>query len=113
MKIKKFSIYSADLKPKYGTEPGKVRPVVVAQTNLINDHHPSTIILPITSKINSNINFFRVRLNDKKNNLLKESDILIDQIRAIDNKRLKKEIGTLSKSQRIKVEENLKTILFE
>jgi mRNA interferase MazF len=113
MKIKKFSIYLADLNPKLGTEPGKIRPVVVIQTNLLNNYHPSTIICPVTSKISADIKILRIRLNDKENNLKKESEILVDQVRAIDNKRFIKEIGTLSKRQRIELVGNLNIILFE
>jgi len=113
MKIKKFYIYSADLNPKFGTEPGKIRPVVVIQTNLLNNFHPSTIICPITSQINKNIKLLRVHLDEEINNLNKKSDILIDQIRAIDNKRFQNEIGKLSNIQRKKLIENLNLILFQ
>jgi len=113
MNIKKFFIYSADLNPGCGTEPGKIRPVVVIQTNLLNNVHPSTIICPITSKLSSGVKILRIRLNEKVNKLKKESDILIDQIRAIDNKRFIEEIGILSKNQQLKVMESLKNLIFE
>ena len=52
MKIRKFNIYLADLSPRFGTEPGKTRPVVVLQNNLLNDGlHPSTIVCPITTNV--------------------------------------------------------------
>ena len=66
MKIKKFYIFLADLSPKFGTEPGKTRPVVVVQTDLLNDIHKSTIICPITSKVISKSNILRVHLNKKR-----------------------------------------------
>ena len=97
MKIKQFDIWLAELNPSRGTEPGKTRPVVIIQTDLLNDSHLSTIICPITTNIQPEIELLRVHL--KKNQLDKPSDILVDQIRAIDNKRLLKKIGQLNASQ--------------
>ena len=51
MTIRKFHIYLVNLDPQFGTEPGKIRPAVVVQTNLLNSVHPSTIICPITSRV--------------------------------------------------------------
>ncbi len=109
MKIKQFDIYSANLSPAKGTEPGKTRPVVVIQTNLLNDNHSSTIICPITTNINLEIDLLRVHLSAMETEIV--SDILVDQIRAIDNRRLLKKIGSLTKSQQAKLRENLKVVL--
>jgi mRNA interferase MazF len=109
MTVKRFDIWLADLNPSQGTEPGKTRPVVVIQTNLLNDFHPSTIICPITSKVNRDIQLLRVHL--KKGQLDKASDILVDQIRAIDNKRLLKRLGKLTSEQADLLNTNLKVVL--
>jgi mRNA interferase MazF len=109
MKINQFDIWLADLNPSRGTEPGKTRPVVILQTDLLNDSHPSTIICPITTNLQKNIDILRVHL--KKNQLEKLSDILVDQIRAIDNKRLINRIGELTKEQKVKLKENLRIVL--
>ncbi len=109
MKIEQFDIWLANLNPSKGTEPSKTRPVVVIQTNLLNEFHPSTIICPITTKINTEIELLRVHL--KKSQLHKPSDILVEQIRAIDNKRLLKRLGHLTKEQAEKLKSNLKVVL--
>ena len=109
MPIKQFDIWLADLNPSRGTEPGKTRPVVIIQTDLLNEFHPSTIICPITSKVNLDIILLRVHL--KKGQLDKPSDILVDQIRAIDNERLIKKIGKLTKDQIHKLKSNLQIVL--
>jgi len=109
MPIKQFEIWLADLNPSRGTEPGKTRPVVIIQTDLLNEFHPSTIICPITSKFNLDIILLRVHL--KKGQLDKPSDILVDQIRAIDNERLIKKIGKLTKDQIHKLKSNLQIVL--
>ena len=113
MNIKKFHIYSADLNPKIGTEPGKTRPVVVIQTDLLNNSHPSTIICPVTSNTIRTATILRVHLNNKINNLTKPSDILVDQIRAIDNNRFKNLIGELTKKQILHLMNNLTILIFE
>ena len=109
MPIKQFEIWLAALNPSRGTEPGKTRPVVIIQTDLLNDFHPSTIICPITSKVNLEIVLLRVHL--KKGQTDKQSDILVDQIRAIDNERLIKKIGKLTRDQIQQLKINLKVVL--
>jgi mRNA interferase MazF len=96
MPIKQFEIWIADLNPQIGTESGKTRPVLVIQTNLLNKiQHPSTIVCPITSYIKKESEILRVHLKKGTANLHQACDIMIDQIRAIDNKRLTKKIGDL------------------
>jgi mRNA interferase MazF len=109
MKIKQFDIWLADLNPSRGTEPGKTRPVVIIQTDLLNDSHLSTIICPITTNIQPEIELLRVHL--KKNQLDKPSDILVDQIRAIDNKRLLQKISQLNASQIQNIKRNIRVVL--
>ena len=101
----KFEIWIADLNPQIGTESGKTRPVLVVQTDLLNKvSHPSTIICPITTKIQSESDILRVHLEQGVANM-------IDQIRAIDNKRLVKKIGNLSDELAKKVQNNLLIVL--
>jgi mRNA interferase MazF len=109
MKINQYDIWLADLNPSRGTKPGKTRPVVVIQTDLLNDTHPSTIICPITTNVQLDSEILRVHL--KKNQLDKLSDVLVDQIRAIDNKRLINKLGELSKAKRDKLKENIRIVL--
>lgn len=109
MKIKQYDIWLANLNPRRGTEPGKTRPVVVVQTNLLNEEHLSTLVCPVTTNVNPEIELLRVHL--KKGQLDKPSDILVDQIRAIDNRRLIKKVSSLTKDQVTKLKENIKIVL--
>jgi mRNA interferase MazF len=109
MKIKQYDIWLANLNPSKGTEPGKTRPVVIIQTDLLNETHLSTIICPITTNVNKEIDLLRVHL--KAGQLDNISDILVDQIRAIDNKRLIKKLGQLNKDQKIRLKSNLRIVL--
>ena len=109
MKIKQYDIWLADFNPSKGKEPGKIRPVVIVQTDLLNETHLSTLICPITTNVLSEIELLRVHL--KKNQLDKLSDVLVDQIRAIDNKRLLSKLGQLTKEQQAKLRNNLRIVL--
>jgi mRNA interferase MazF len=109
MNIKQFDIWLADLNPSVGTEPGKKIPVVVVQTDLLNEFHLSTLICPISTNVKEEVEILRIHL--KRGQLEKLSDILIDQVRAIDNKRFIKKIGKLNKEQIIKLKENLRIVL--
>jgi mRNA interferase MazF len=109
MKIKQYDIWLANLNPSKGTEPGKTRPVVIIQSDLLNETHLSTLICPITTNVKKEIEILRVHL--KSGQLENISDILVDQIRAINNKRLIKKLGQLNKDQKIRLKSNLRIVL--
>jgi len=112
MQIKRFEIWLADLNPQIGTEPGKTRPVFVVQTNLLNKiPHPSTIICPLTTNIQKESEILRVHIKKGTASINENCDIMIDQVRAIDNKRLIKKLGELPESLTTQVKENLAIIL--
>lgn len=111
MKIKQFDIWLADLNPRFGTETGKTRPVVILQTDLLNKFHPSTIICPITTNVKLNSDILRVHLKTGNGKVKEDCDIMIDQIRSIDNKRLVKRIGELPSEICIKIKSNISILL--
>lgn len=112
MQVNRFEIWMADLNPQIGTEPGKTRPVVVVQTNLLNKiPHPSTIICPLTTKVQKEAEILRVHIKKGMANLNESCDIMTDQVRAIDNKRLIRKLGVLPENLAAKVRENLAIIL--
>lgn len=111
MKIRQFDIWIADLEPQRGTETGKVRPVLIVQTNLLNNEHPSTVVCPITTNVEKESEILRVHIRECTANLKADSDIMIDQVRAIDNRRLLNKIGELTKELQTKVKDNIRIIL--
>ena len=112
MRIKQFEVWIADLNPQIGTEPGKTRPVLIIQTNLLNKlPHPSTIVCPITTKVENEADILRVHLRKGMANLSENCDIMIDQIRAIDNKRLVRKIGDIPADLIDVIKENIKITL--
>ena len=112
MTIQQYEIWIADLNPQIGTEPGKTRPVIVIQTDLLNEvSHPSTIICSITTNIQQEADILRVHIEQGVANVQESCDIMIDQVRAIDNKRLVKKIGKLPQNLIKKVKENIMIVL--
>ena len=88
-------VWLANLNPRRGTEPGKTRPVLIIQTQaLIDAGHPSTLIVPLTTNLIDDAEPLRIRVHAQRS-LRRDSDLLIDQIRAIDNRVLVK--GPLSR----------------
>lgn len=111
MTAKKYEVWLANLDPKFGTETGKTRPVLIVQTNMLNTIHPSTLICPITSNVKLESQILRVHLKKGTAKVKENCDVMIDQLRAIDNKRLIKKIGDLPKEISERVKENIKIIL--
>ena len=111
MKIKQFEIWIADLNPRFGTEAGKTRPVAIVQTDLLNRFHPSTIVCPLTTNVKPDTEILRIHLSRGSAKLKEDCDIMIDQIRAIDNKRLLKKIGELNELQINSIKANLAIVL--
>jgi mRNA interferase MazF len=112
MSIKQYEIWIADLNPQIGTGPGKTRPVLIVQTNLLNQiPHPSTIICPITTNVKKDSDILRIHLKKGEANQHQDCDVMIDQIRAIDNNRLIKKVGDLPQKLIETVKENLMIII--
>lgn len=87
-KRKSGEIWLANLNPGKGTEPVKTRPVLIIQDqSLLDVEHPSTLIIPLTTNLIENAEPLRVRVSAQEN-LKQDSDLLIDQLRAIDNRQL-------------------------
>lgn len=92
MVIKRGDIYYADLRPVVGSEQGGIRPVLVIQNDTGNRHSPTVIIAAITSKMNKAKLPTHVEINSNRCDIVKDSVILLEQLRTIDKKRLKDKV---------------------
>jgi mRNA interferase MazF len=107
--MKTFEIWLANLHPNKGNEPVKVRPVIIVQSPLLNDFHPTVIVCPLTTQCIPDVNILRHPVKEKF--LTEHSQILVDQIRAIDKMRLVTYLGTLNKEQGIALKNKIKIVL--
>ena len=99
MAYRRGGVYLANFNPSRGTEPGKIRPCIIMQSNLLNDiGHPSTTILPLTTQLIEDAAPLRFRLT-ARDGLEYDSDVMLDQTRTIDNLRINGEILTILSEQ--------------
>jgi len=107
IEIKRGELYYADLSPVVGSEQGGVRPVLIIQNNVGNKYSPTVIVSAITSQINKAKIPTHIELSAKEFGLVKDSVVLLEQLRTIDKKRLKEKIGELDKGKMTSVENAL------
>ena len=113
MITKPFEIYLANINPKKGHEVGKTRPVVVIHSQLIEGLLSTSIVCPITTQIAA-ATLLRVHIpfqDASTTGLTEPSDIIVDQIRSIDNQRLINKLGELPPAQIEQLQKSLQTIL--
>ena len=92
MIIKRGDIYYADLRPVVGSEQGGIRPVLIIQNDTGNKHSPTVIVAAITSKMNKAKLPTHIELSTSDYDIVKDSVILLEQLRTIDKKRLKDKV---------------------
>ncbi len=95
MNIKRGDVYFADLSPVKGSEQGGQRPVLIVQNNIGNKYSPTVIIAAITAKIAKAKLPTHVEVEASKVGLIKDSVILLEQVRTIDKTRLIQKLGQL------------------
>lgn len=108
MQVKRGDIYYADLSPVIGSEQGGVRPILVIQNDVGNRHSPTIICAAITSRMNKAKLPTHVELDARKYQIVKNSVVLLEQIRTIDKQRLLDHVCHLDKEIMKKIDEALK-----
>jgi mRNA interferase MazF len=92
MVIRRGDVYYADLRPVVGSEQGGVRPVLIIQNDIGNKHSPTVICAAITSKMNKAKLPTHVEVSTAECDMVKDSVILLEQLRTIDKRRLKDKV---------------------
>ncbi|WP_290033515.1 type II toxin-antitoxin system PemK/MazF family toxin [Ligilactobacillus cholophilus] len=109
--VSRGDIYYADLSPVVGSEQGGLRPVLIIQNNIGNKFSPTVIIAAITSKISKPKMQTHVAIEKSKNGLEKDSVVLLEQVRTIDKKRLRRKVTHLKAKVMKKVDHALEISL--
>ena len=107
MTIRRGDVYYADLRPVVGSEQGGIRPVLIIQNDVGNRHSPTVIVAAITSQINKSKLPTHVELDTRRCNMIKDSVILLEQLRTIDKQRLKEKICHIDEELQRKVNDAL------
>lgn len=109
--IRRGDIYYADLRPVVGSEQGGIRPVLVIQNDTGNRHSPTVIVAAITSKMNKAKLPTHVELSTRQCQIVKDSVILLEQLRTVDKQRLRDKVCHLDEKLLSKVNEALRVSL--
>jgi mRNA interferase MazF len=112
MPIKRGRLYIIDFNPRIKTKPGKLRPALVLQSDLVNEAgYPSTIVVPTTTRLVENAGILRVRLKKGQAGVARDSDLLLGQVIAVANESFRREIGVLPDSLMEELERRIRIIL--
>ena len=111
MQVKRGDIYYADLSPVVGSEQGGIRPVLIIQNDVGNRYSPTVICAAITSRMNKAKLPTHREIDSRRCQIMKDSVILLEQIRTIDKQRLKDMIGHLDKERMRSVDEAIRVSL--
>ena len=109
--IRRGDVWLVALDPTMGHEIKKSRPAVIIQNNVGNKYSPITIIAPVTSQGREKVYPIEVLLTKKNSRLAQESKVLLNQIRAVDKRRLIRKVGKLDVETVVKVDEAIKISL--
>ena len=109
--VRRGDIYYADLRPVVGSEQGGIRPVLIIQNDMGNKHSPTVICAAITSKLNKAKLPTHVELGADRYGVVRDSVILLEQVRTIDKSRLKERICHIDSEALEKVDTALQVSL--
>jgi mRNA interferase MazF len=112
MGFRRGAIHLANFNSSKETEPGKIRPCLIIQSDALNDvGHPSTTVLPLTTQLIEDTAPLRFRVV-ARDRLQIDSDIMLDQARTIDNTRITSEpLAMLGDEELATIEEYLRIVL--
>jgi len=105
--MRRGDVYYADLRPVIGSEQGGIRPVLIVQNDVGNRHSPTVICAAITSKMNKAKLPTHIELDSSRYEMVKDSVVLLEQLRTIDKKRLKDKVCHLDQDIMEKVNRGL------
>ena len=112
MDIRRGHVYLIDFNPRVRTKPGKVRPAVVLQSDMVSEAgYPSTVVVPTTTQLIDNAGLLRLRLKSGMAGVDRESDVLIGQVIAVANESFKRKLGALTSDLMRELERRLKIVL--
>ena len=112
MVLQRGLLYVVDFNPPIRTKPGRIRPALVLQSDLVNQAgYPSTIVIPTTTRLIENPGILRLRLPKGEGGLDQASDLLLGQVIAVANSSFRRAIGALAQSLMEEVEQRIRIIL--
>ena len=99
--VRRFDVYLVSLDPAVGSEIKKTRPCVIVSPDESNEALNTVVIAPMTTTLHAYPTRVRLRFQGK------DGEIAIDQLRAIDKRRLVKRVGSISAETKKKLSTTL------
>ena len=107
MTVKRGDIFYADLSPVVGSEQGGIRPVLIIQNDVGNKFSPTVIAAAITSQKGKADLPTHIAVDAQGSGLIKDSIVLLEQVRTLDKHRLREKMGRLDKDSMGRVDQAL------
>jgi mRNA interferase MazF len=112
VKILRGHVYVVDFNPRVKTKPGKLRPAIVVQDDVVNDAgYPSTIVVPTTTRLADTETPLRLRLPAGTGGLERDSDALVAQVIAVANESFRKPLAPLPAALLATLDRKLRLVL--
>jgi len=112
VEIRRGHVYIVDFNPRVRTKPGKLRPAVALQSDLVNQAgYPSTVVIPATTRLVEAAGILRLRATQGQGGLAQDSDLLVGQLIAVANESFRQEIGVLPEDLMAELERRIRIIL--
>ena len=111
MTVRRGDIFYADLSPVVGSEQGGIRPVLIVQNDVGNKHSPTVIAAAITSRRYKANLPTHIRIDATQSGLVRDSIILLEQVRTLDKRRLREKMGNLDPADMLRVDRALSVSL--
>ena len=112
MEIRRGHVYVVDFNPRVRTKPGKLRPAVALQSDLVSEAgYPSTIVIPTTTRLVEEAGILRLRVRRGQAGLVRDSDCLVGQLIAVANESFRREIGILPEGMMAELEGRVRIVL--
>jgi mRNA interferase MazF len=112
MPIKRGHLYVIDINLRIKTKPGKLRPALVLQSDLVYEAgYPSTIVVPTTTRLVENPGILRLRIKQGQGGIARDGVLLLGQVIAVANESFRQEIDALPNSLMEDLENRIRIIL--
>ena len=112
MEIRRGHVYVVDFNPRVRTKPGKLRPAVALQSDLVSEAgYPSTIVIPTTTRLVEEAGILRLRVRRGQAGLVRDSDFLVGQLIAVANESFRREIGILPEGMMAELDRRVRIVL--
>ncbi len=109
--VRRGELYDVRPDPSVGKEIQKTRPCVVVSADVFNQYSGLAVVCPLTEGIHLTADLIHIAVNKGQGGTIKDSIVLCDQVKAVDQERLMAKRGNLDAVTMQKIDKGLKSVL--